>query len=492
MMSPIDLLERAESLAARIPTDQAFEEEREISWELVGRGYLRSGDAAGAARALRQMANGEASAALRWDFVKWVPEHPQSAIGLHILRETVDQIAQWESCFPRFDFWKLTSITYRILGERAVRKMTDDLQDLFTKTIVLAEWARLVSDAELRRELLTEAEEAANHTPPGNRDWALDWLRRTHLDLRSDADPERIRSLMGHDADASHTLIRQATDLLEKVKEIYPRPEDVPDSSAGRLSRFLRYRYNDLKVHWLVNQAARGGLDDPHLEEQLDDELFLRIESPRQPSIHKDPSHLEPVDFAAFFFSRAVHSRESDRELVEGNVRYGTMGEDVHLISAATRLFLDFGAVSRNYSEDQIEQGLWSLFGYPYFFFEEVMNGRVSRALRDACLKAMVAPFRDYYQTAEGYSGSAFYMWWDHHRGWEDHADALPAAMTALQQIMVLPDKKCQFAAVHGLNHLQAGFDASAIVERYLAVHRSELTPEEIEWVEMCREGKAL
>src|SRR5216684_2503084 len=45
MMSPADLMKMAESLAERIPEGPAFEEERQVSWELVGRGFLRCGDA---------------------------------------------------------------------------------------------------------------------------------------------------------------------------------------------------------------------------------------------------------------------------------------------------------------------------------------------------------------------------------------------------------------------------------------------------------------
>ena len=120
------------------------------------------------------------------------------------------------------------------------------------------------------------------------------------------------------------------------------------------------------------------------------------------------------------------------------------------------------------------------------------MKDQVPEEMRIACLEAMVAPFRDYLQMARGYSGSAFHMWWDHFRHWDMHKNTVPVCRRVLAQVLALPDKECQFAALHGLNHLPPDAEASAMVERYLDERRAQLTPSEIEWVEACREGRAL
>ncbi len=370
--------------------------------------------------------------------------------------------------------------------------MADGLEDSFTKTLVLTTWALLLSDPEPRRALLREAEEIAVETHSGNRDWALGHVSGAYRASGWESDALRVGSHIERDLDDADRLMDKARALLAEVDEWRAAPEPPPDSANGRLSRFLNYRYNDLKVRWLTDQAALGGLDDPQLEAQVAGEPFQRIEPPRQPNIHKDPSHLASSEFAAFFFARAVALRDSDEDLLSGDSRYETEIDSVALVAAATRLFSDFGTVGPLYGEDQIEQGLWFLFGFPYFFFDELMKDQVPEEAKTTCLEAMVAPFRDYLQVTRGYSGSAFHMWWDHFRDWDEHRDSVPVCKRVLAQILALPYKECQFAALHGLNHLPMDAETSAMIDRYLDEHRAEMTASEIEWIEACREGRAL
>ena len=491
MLSPADLLDMAESFATRIPLDPAYAEERQISWELLGRAFLNSASPEAASRALRQLGVGEEQAALRLDFASWASNHPDSVLGVEVLRETVHEISQWEAWFTRKDFSELTLLVYRLLGETVLRRMAAGLEDSFTKTMVVTHWACVLPDPETRRALLREAEEIAVETHSGNRDWALGYVSGAYRARGWDSDALRVDSHIERDLDEVDRLMDQARALVAEVDEWRAAPEPPPDSAISRLSRFLNYRYNDLKVRWLTDQAALGGLDDPQLEAQVTGEPFQRIEPPRQPSIHKDPSHLGPSEFAAFFFARAVPLRDSDKDLLSGDSRYETEIDSVALVAAATRLFSDFGTVSALYREDQIEQGLWFLFGFPYFFFDELMTDQVAEEMRIACLEAMVAPFRDYLQMARGYSGSAFNMWWDHFRNWDVHQTMVPVCKRTLAQILAFPDKECQFAALHGLNHLPPDAETSAMVEGYLHEHRAEMTPDEIEWIEACREGRA-
>lgn len=81
MLSPADLLDMAESFATRIPLDPAYAEERQISWELLGRAFLNSANPEAALRALRQLGVGEEQAALRLDFASWASDHPDSALA---------------------------------------------------------------------------------------------------------------------------------------------------------------------------------------------------------------------------------------------------------------------------------------------------------------------------------------------------------------------------------------------------------------------------
>ncbi len=395
-----------------------------MSWELLGRAFLNSANPEAALRALRQLGVGAEQAALRLDFASWASDHPDSVLGVQILRETVDEISQWEAWFTRKDFSELTPLVYRFLGETVLRRMADGLEDSFTKAMVVTNWACVLPDPEPRRALLREAEEIAIATHSGNRDWAVGYVSGAYRAQGWDSDALRVDSHIERDLDDADRLMDKASALVAEIDEWRAAPEPPPDSASGRLSRFLDYRYNDLKVRWLTDQAALGGLDDSQLEAHVAGEPFQRVEPPRQPNIHKDPSHLTPAEFAAFFFARAVPLRDSDKDLLGGDSRYSTEIDSVALVAAATRLFSDFGTVGSLYREDQIEQGLWFLFGFPYFFFNELMRDQVPEEAKTTCLEAMVAPFRDYLQMTHGYSGSALHMWWDHFRDWEMHKNA--------------------------------------------------------------------
>ena len=252
--------------------------------------------------------------------------------------------------------------------------------------------------------------------------------------------------------------------------------------------RFLHYRRNDLKIRWLVEQATTGGLFDADLEAKLESETFHRLEPARQPSIYYDLSYLEPSAIGAFLFARPVPLRASDRDLLQGDHMRYRWRDERSLVRSATELFVAFEAVSQAYSEEQIEQGLWFLFGQ-FGLFEELAKEKVPIAEGLSCVDAMLVPFRAYYQHASAYEGSVFFMWWDYAR--DQKMEISVRSRQVLQQILQLPHKGCQFAALHGLNHLRPDAEASTTIAQYLEVHRTELEPKDIAWIEKCRDGKA-
>ena len=66
-------------------------------------------------------------------------------------------------------------------------------------------------------------------------------------------------------------------------------------------------------------------------------------------------------------------------------------------------------------------------------------------------------PFRDYYLPRDAsFSGKAFFMWWDLalSRIADQPSEIDEIAVDVLGQVLQLPAKGCQFAALHGLNHL--------------------------------------
>lgn len=139
-------------------------------------------------------------------------------------------------------------------------------------------------------------------------------------------------------------------------------PEEPP---APRLERFLLYGHTDLKVLWLVEQAAGGGVTDPGLERQMDSDAFQRIEPARQPGTDSDPTGLSAEAFAAFLFDRPVPRDPRDDKLLRGRTSVWVRRDDTGLLRQATDLFLNFPARTAPYSAAQVERGLWLLLGHP-------------------------------------------------------------------------------------------------------------------------------
>jgi hypothetical protein len=288
--------------------------------------------------------------------------------------------------------------------------------------------------------------------------------------------------------------IQKAVDVIEQAEalKLTAGPARDPDTPLNRLRRFLDYRCNDLKVHFLVDMAAAGGLDDPDAERLIVRDDFTRIDPPRPPSIDLDPSHFDPESFARFFFDRPACRHESDTDLLEAHDRgQGDYPEKIPFLNSVAVLFEDFGDIGPRFSPEQIEQGLWYLLGYRFSLGETIHSKDVPLEVRQQTIRMMAYPFSHYYaKVGEGYPGSAFFMWWDLLE--TGFSDVETTVLDVLEQILKLDSKPCQFAALHGLNHLFPIARGSALVDHYLAEHRSALDEKDIAWVEACRDGKAL
>src|SRR5262249_15476105 len=144
-------------------------------------------------------------------------------------------------------------------------------------------------------------------------------------------------------------------------------------------------------------------------------------------------------------------------------------------------------------------QGLWFLFGFPFFVGEYLFRDDLPLPVRLDCIQAMVYPFRDYYaEVSTGFAGTFFYMWWDNvlHGGRSskptEEAQIESEIITVLEQILALPNEGCGVAALHGLNHLHPNPRAKEIISNYLESNRPKMTAEQIEWISACRDGLAL
>ena len=498
MLSPLELLDFAQSLAARIPRASEYSEERNAAWLTVGTARLRVDDISNARTALKSIDDLRVQAPLRVDIGKWVGDHQDSEIGRNILGETVSQIPSFECWMTRKDITDLVPSVFKVLGVEAVQSIARQLKNPFTAGNVYVTLSYQLPDAHARHEQLLVAEKLAVSAPDGNRDWALRWVFRGYQLAGLTEDAERVRRLSSKDPEQmtreEKAVFAGAKALSTDVRKYLPRTP--PDTPVARLRRFLDYKFNDLKVIFLTDACLAGSVADQEMEEQIRSESFQRVEGARPPRLTSDTSFLDAAGMARFLFGRPVCQHPADESLLRGDDIRDSDPDPVVFVRQMSGLFRDFARLAEPFSPEQVEQGLWFVFGHPFWLRDKLSDRRVSSDSREECLRSMFNPFHDYYLPREDrFSGSAFNMWWDlllAHPGEENRTEIETISIDVLRLILQLPGKQCQFAALHGLNHIHPNPAAEATVRQYLEERRTSLSADEISWAEACATGDAL
>jgi hypothetical protein len=498
MRSPLELLDFAQNLAARIPRSLEYSEERNAAWLAVGRARLQFDGVTDAQKALQNIDEPYAEAQLRLAIGKWAGEHEDSEIGRGVHQETLSRFSSFECYLAPGEITGLIPSVFKLFGIEAVHSMAQQLEDPFTAGNVYVTLAFQLPDAAARREQLRVAEELANRMHGGNRDWALRRVFNGYKSAGLAEDAERVRHLTSRDPaeltrDEGKALL-SANQALAKSDEVIPRKP--PDTPIARLRRYLDYRYNDLKVIFLLDASSAGGITDSEMEELVRSDSFQRIEAARPPRVTADTSSLGAAEMAHFLFARPICRHRADEELFLGQRLLDDDPDANVFVRQMTEFFREFGRLAEPFSPEQIEQGLWFVLGHPFWLSNQLADSQVSPGLRGECLRSMLHPFRDYcLQMGDSFAGSIFGMWWDLLLAHNDDAIQLeiePIALEVLRQILQLPSKACQFAALHGLNHMHPYADAAAAVRQYLEEHRTALSGDELAWVEACARGAAL
>ena len=166
---------------------------------------------------------------------------------------------------------------------------------------------------------------------------------------------------------------------------------------------------------------------------------------------------LDAQGVAHLLFARPVCQHDDDRALLEGDDGCGQECDDAVFLRTVTALFEDFGRLASPFSREQVVQGLWFVLGQPFSLSDTLVNRNIAIESRHRCVRAMFHPFRDYYLPMDApLSEDVFFMWWDLAlaRVGDHGSDIDAVAVDVIGQILQLPAKRCQFAALHGLNHL--------------------------------------
>lgn len=476
MLSQADLLHLAEAFAERIPRTSDYALDWNAAWRAIASAHLRVDDIESAQRALNNVDELCMQARLRVEAALWVGQHPGSVIGRDLLRDTVARVSAFEPWWSRRDVTDLVPVIAAMLGVEYVEALAQQLDDPFTAGNVHVTVAGALSDLAAKREQLRKAEARAVAVSEGNRDFALRWVFEGYRQAGLVEDAERVRGLAKTDPEdltnEERTILKQANSAIAQADRIVGR--DPADTLSDRLRRFTEYGFNDLKVVLLTDAARVGDLDDVEIEAQIRSDAFQAIGPPRAPRLRRDMASLHAHGLARLLFARPVCQRRDDRVLLEGDDECNHEHDEAVFVQTVTELFEDFGRLASPFSPEQVDQGLWFVLGEPFWLQDRLVNRNIAIESRQRCVRAMIHPFRDYYLPQDTpISEDVFFMWWDLAltRIGDAASEIDAAAIDVIGQILQLPAKRCQFAALHGLNHLHPNDAAAELVRRYLEAH---------------------
>ena len=221
-----------------------------------------------------------------------------------------------------------------------------------------------------------------------------------------------------------------------------------------------------------------------------------------------DFSTMSFSDFVQFFFNHP-----DDQEFWSHDPQYAysivPATQPEVFVDHVTRLFAHFPSVVRKYSLRQINLGIWALIGPALPVIEGLWNSSVPLEKRVECIRAMRNVYADFVATSKvAVMENCFDMWWDTlsdsfwmHAGQIESPDAskldsdsrtiLDAMFDTLKQILELPDLRTQGYALHGLGHLHHP-GVRALVQQYIDAHKYEFEPDQLKWVESCRDGTVM
>jgi hypothetical protein len=232
-----------------------------------------------------------------------------------------------------------------------------------------------------------------------------------------------------------------------------------------------------------------------------------------------DLSALTYPQFLAFFFDRPVVGDDKCYDLFRSGIDSFEASDPAAVVSHLQTMCTTFPELARAYSQEQLDQELWAVFGSAISCERFLFDPAVDSTLRTACIESMYLPFAEVVSRLSIDIHETFYwMWWDMilHTFWENYdpyfltGDSPPhyvppdyedpalldeqgkqmseVLFKVLSRILEIPNRGCHFCALHGFGHLHYS-KGSETVQKYIDTHRDELSSEELHWVEGCRDG---
>jgi hypothetical protein len=257
------------------------------------------------------------------------------------------------------------------------------------------------------------------------------------------------------------------------------------------------------------------------------------------PWVEFDLSALTYPQFLAFFFDRPTVGDDGAYDLFRSGVDGFVASDPATVVEHVRAMCQDFAELAKVYSSEQLDQGLWAVFGSGISCERYLFDPSVESQLRIDSVESMYLPFRDVVTRHSGDIQETFYwMWWDMilHTLWSaaeyddstlndpalrddperffealnelmsktrafrpfehnfgaltnDQKQVSEAIYRTLSRILALDHRGCQRCALHGLGHSYHPL-SGVLVQSYLDAHRGELSGQDEQWIEACRDHR--
>ncbi|RYG32602.1 hypothetical protein EON81_20240 [bacterium] len=150
--------------------------------------------------------------------------------------------------------------------------------------------------------------------------------------------------------------------------------------------------------------------------------------------------------------------------------------------------YADWGVI---YPARNLNFGVWRMFGDPCWYRNVFQSGEIPFAQIEPVYRSLVVPYRDYVQhlPEDEPIDNGLYMLWHMLLAHQHFAPRIEnLCLEILEEILAIQDGRCQWAALHGLNHLEHP-DRPSVVQRYIDRYG---TPESLSALEAIRDGEAM
>jgi len=178
-----------------------------------------------------------------------------------------------------------------------------------------------------------------------------------------------------------------------------------------------------------------------------------------------------------------------------------------------TQFFVEFRKLAEPLPLETLDSGITAMFSGAYFQLQSVLwNNSLDLPERIHCIRSMYRIFADFVANCKvEVLGACFYMWWDYicSSFWfeqtyerklptedynllcEHDRMLLDAMFSTLVEILKLDDDRTQSYALHGLGHLHHP-QVRAVVQEFINRRAAELQPDDLSWLEKCRDGTVM